>query len=411
MLAFLKDPIQRGWAVLAVLAVLALALIVPLAVNAEDRHLTAFRPGDEDASAIRETLEGKADVQAYLSTPHQLDDIKDPTQALLVILGAERRYSEGESQAIIAFLERGGRVLLADEGGYGTDVALAAGFGFRSTHLVDTHNHRGDPTLVVATAKVEDRAYSVLFNAPISIHALQDANPHEVLAKSSAAVFPDGSYLDSNGNGEVDISDGASPDDGGFSLIVRTTVGSAGGILVLVADTGLFMNEQAAVVDFQNEEYVADLVGTLVPRDGVIILDESRHAPAPMLAAYDNAVRSVGRATSGDVAPYVTLALVLLATLVAWYATRETEDWSHHEHNLGVEANVPEDVRPDLSRAQRMARRRISERFNIPLEQVAAMPAEQLFTLTGDRSLSEAAAGTLRSDPAPLFRQFSEATR
>jgi hypothetical protein len=74
---------------------------------------------------------------------------------------------------------------------------------------------------------------------------------------------------------------------------------------------------------------------------------------------------------------------------------------------VGAEVPAPEGVRPDLARAQRMARRRISEKYNIPMEQVASMTAEELLRVTGDKLLSEAAAGTLRADPAPLFRSFS----
>ena len=410
MLPFLKDPITRGWAAMAVLAVVAIALLAPAVWNADDRHLTAYRDGVEDASLMLEQISGKAArVDAILSTPHALADVDDPSRALLLVLGAERRYSEGEAQAVIDFLDAGGRVVLADEGGYGTDIALAAGFGIVNTNLVDTRNHRGDATLVVATARLDGRSYNVLFNAPTAVTPLSNANPYEVLARSSAALYPDGSFIDSNENGEVDATDTASPENAGFPLIVRTTVGA--GTLVIVADTGLFMNEQTDVVGYENRAFIADLVGTLVPSDGVIFIDEARHAPPALLAPYDNAVRALGKATAGSLAPFLTLTLVILATLAAWYATRETEDWSHHTHDLGVELPVPADVRPDLGRAQRMARRRISERFNIPLEQVAAMPAEQLVTLTGDKSLAEAAAGTLKSDPAPLFRQFSEATR
>lgn len=410
MLAFLKDPVIRGWCAIGAFAIVAVALLAPAVWNADDRHLTAYRDGAEDASLMLEQISGKASrVDALLSTPHALADVEDPARTLLLILGAERRYTEGEARAVIDFIDAGGRVILADEGGYGTDIAIAAGFGIVNTNLVDTHNHRGDPTLVVSSARIETRSYNVLFNAPTAVTPLSDANPYEVLARSSPAAYPDGSFIDSNENGEVDATDTASPENAGFPLIVSTKIGA--GTLVIVADTGLFMNEQTDVVGYENRAFIADLVGTLVPSDGTIFVDEARHAPPAVLAAYDNAVRTVGRATAGSFAPFITFALVILATLAAWYATRETEDWSHHDHDLGVEVPAPADVRPDLGRAQRMARRRISEKYNIPLEQVAAMPAEQLVTLTGDRPLAEAAAGTLRSDPSPLFRQFSEATR
>lgn len=410
MLPFLKDPVKRGWTAMAVLAVVLLGLLVPLVWNADDRHLTAYGTGDEDASLARARIEGAASrVDAYLATPHPLDEISEPSKTLLVILGVERRYSESEADAILDFVRRGGNLLLADEGGYGTDIAAAAGFGFLSQNLVDTRNHLGDPTLVVSTARLDGRGYDLLFNQPTAVRPLSNANAYEAIARSSRAAFPDGSFIDQNENGEIDIGDTASDDAASFILALRTDLGEGSGTIVLIADTGVFMNAQVQVPDYQNEDFITDLVTSLIPRDGVVILDEGRHAPDASVAAYDNAVRTLGRMTSGVLAPLLTLALVGLATLGAWWSTRETEDWSHHAHRVDLEVQAPPDVIPDLGRAQRMARRRISERFNIPLEQVAAMPADELFTLTGDRLLSDAAAGTLRSDPAPLFRQFSEA--
>lgn len=405
----LKDPVTRGWTFVALAGALAIALLAPLVYHADARHLSAFAAGDEEAGLARAAMSGRAQrMEAYLSTPHQLGDVAEPEKTLLLILGPERRYSEGEAGAILAFLRAGGRVVLADEGGYGTDIAREVGFAFVGQTVLDTRNHAGDPKLPTATVTL-DRGYSVLFNAPTAITTLDNAGDHDVLAWTSAPLYPQGSYLDRNGDEEIDIGDAPGP----FPLVVRTSYGA--GTLVLVADTGPFMDAQVRLLEYDNDDFLAALVTSLIPSDGIVIVDEARHAPGPLLAAYENGVRTLGRATSGTLAPLVTVAILLLATLAAWRFTRETEDWTHHAHDLGAAVPVPADVRPDHERAMRMARRRISERFNIPLEQVAAMPADQLLRLTGDRMLAEAAAGTLKSDPAPLFRSFSptssEATR
>lgn len=408
--SFLKDPVKRGWAVIAIGALLAILVLSPLVVNTDGRHLSAYRDGSEDASLALDAFSGRAArTEALLSTPHQLSDIREPPRSLFVILGNERRYSEGETAAVLDYLQRGGNVILADEGGFGSDIAREVGFAFMGQSLVDSRNHLGDESLVTTTARFDGRDHRLLFNAPTALTALTNAQDFEVLAQSSIASYPDGSYLDVNDNGEIDLSDVASTTGEGFPLVVRTQYGA--GTLILIADTGLFMNAQLRLADYDNAIFISSLAGSMVPRDGVILFDEARHAPAPLVAPYDNAVRALGRATSGNLAPFITLTLVILAALAAWRFTQETEDWTHHEHNLGVENPVPEDVRPDLDRAQRMASRRISERFNIPLEQVAAMTAEELLRLTGDRLLSEAAAGTLRSDPAPLFQTFSTEAR
>lgn len=398
----LKDPVKRGWIAAALIGVLALSLLAPFVVGREARHLSAFRDGEEDASVALGEMEAKAaTVEAFLGTAHALADIEEPHKALFVVMGTERRYTPSETDAIVAFLKAGGNVMLADEGGYGSDIAKEAGFAFGGAPLLDTQNHLGDTRLVAASARLDGVEYPLLFNAPTFLVPLSNAGAYEVLAQSSAPAFPDGSYADINGNGEIERSDTPGP----WPLVVRTSVGA--GTLVLLADTGVFMNRQTELLDYRNAAFLGELTRTLVPRDGRIVIDEGRHAPPAPLALYAWAVHGLARATSGPVAPFLTALVLVGASVAAWRLTRPTEDWSRHAHTLGEEIPVPADVRPDHDRAQRMARRAVSERFNIPMEQVAAMPADQLVALTGDRVLSEAAAGTLKSDPAPIFRAIS----
>lgn len=408
---YLKDPRTRGFIALGVLGLVVLALLWPVAIGRDARHLTAYRDGDGDLSRFREEmLASGVRLESIRSTPHLLDDVEDARGAVLLVIGNERRYDRAEALAVVRFLERGGSVVLADETGFGTDVAREAGFLFSSERVLDeSSNYAGDPSLVVADATLRGERYHLLFNSPTSIGLLSRAAEHEVLAQSSPAVGGEGSFLDKNANGEVDERDSSGP----FPLVVRTRVGE--GTLVLVSDTGLFANAQLDVptdkadppVPLDNARFAVALVRSLAPADGRVLLDESRHAPTPLLAPWSNGVRALARLTSGPLAPVVTVLVLLAAALLAWRFTRQTEDWSHHRHNVAQELRLPDEVRPDSARLQRMARRRISERFNIPLEQVAAMTTEELQALTGDRFLSEAASGALRGDPGPHFRAFS----
>ncbi|HWH08955.1 MAG TPA: DUF4350 domain-containing protein, partial [Candidatus Thermoplasmatota archaeon] len=219
----LKDPRTRGLVAVALLGLVVLALLWPVAIGRDARHLTAYRGGEEDLSRFREELLASgARLESIRSTPHLLDDVKDARGALLVVIGNERRYDRAEADAVVRFLHRGGSVLLADESGFGTDVAREAGFLFSSERVLDeSSNHGGDPSLVVADATLGGESYHLLFNAPASIAALSRAAPHEVLAQSSPPVGGRGSFLDKNANGEVDERDSAGP----FPLVVRTRVG------------------------------------------------------------------------------------------------------------------------------------------------------------------------------------------
>jgi len=399
----LKDPRFRGWLALGIVVLVSLALLWPLVLGRDARHLSAYSTGPEDLSRFHGELDlTGAKISSIFSTAHLLADV-DAAKTVLVIVGTERRYDPGEAQSVIDFLRAGGNVVLADETGFGSDVARTAGFAFTSQHVLDnTSNYNGIPKLVVSTVALGDQEYRVVFSAPAAIVALSNAADHEALASSSEPRPPDGSFLDINENGVIDIADQSGP----FPLVVRTHVGA--GTLVLVSDTGVFMNAQVGLAGYDNARFARALVRSLLPTDGgVILLDESRHQPAWWIAPWENGVRTLGRLTSGDVMPFLVLGVLLAGSLVAWRLTRQTEDWSRHTFDASRLMNVPETLRPDLARAQRMARHRISEKLNIPLEQVAAMTTEELAASCGDLTLAEAASGVLKSDPGPLFRSFS----
>lgn len=388
------DPVMRGRIGLGIAIFVALLLLGPFVFNTDARHLSAYREGDEDASSFRAVFGGSAD--AFVATPHALADVEDPEGSLLVVLGAERRYDASEARAVVTFLRGGGNVLLADESGYGTAIAKEAGFAFATQRVLDTRNHLGDPNLVDATVRVDEQSYRVLFNKPTHLVALPEALPHEVLARSSEAQYPQGSYVDTDGDGEI----GRGDEPGPFILAVRVQVGA--GTLVLVSDTGPFMNRQMSVAEFDNEAFVGALAAGLTGPDGRVYVDESRHAPPPHLALFDNAMRTTGRLLEGDVA-WLVLLVLFGGVALAWRYTRATQDWSHHDHSVDHEMQVPPEVRPDVERVQRFARRRISEKYNIPMEQVQAMTAEQLVAARVDRALAEAAGGAI-ADPASFFR-------
>lgn len=402
----LRDPVKRGYVVMAVGGLLALALLLPFVLGSEGRHLSAYRDGKEDASSFREAVATRVSrVDALLATPSALRDVDDPARTLYVAIGAEREYDDDEVDAILGFLDRGGRVLLADETGFGTPIAYEAGFAFEAQRVLDTRSHLGNASFPVATVTVgggDSTAYRVVFNLPGKLTPLPSrVGFHETLASTSDAQFPNGSYVDEDENGLIDRGEAPGP----FPLLVRADVGR--GVLVLVADTGPFMNAQMGLGEYQNDEFVAALVSSLVPRDGVLLLDESRHLPPAALAPWSDAMRQLARATTGPVAPFVLLGLLALLTILGWRLTRDTEDWSHHAFDVGRPLPTPPQVRPDLDRLQRLARRRISEKYNIPVEQVAAMTTDELAATTGDRTLAEAASGALRADPTPLFSAYA----
>src|SRR5581483_8606984 len=141
---------------LILLAIVLIGVLAPLVYATSARHLSAYVDGGEDMGRTRQGLAlTGADVRDVVSTPSLLADVKEPQKTLLMIVGPERRYDEAESDAILDFLHQGGRVLLADEGGFGTVIAREAGYAFDSSRVLDTRNHLGDPKLVVANSTLD----------------------------------------------------------------------------------------------------------------------------------------------------------------------------------------------------------------------------------------------------------------
>lgn len=406
--AWLRDPRKRAYVALGVLAIVVIGLAWPFAISRDARHLSAYGDGAEDISRFRNELAATgARIQAIGGTPRILADVETPASTLLVVIGTERRYDAGEARAVIEFVRAGGSVILADETGFGSDVASAAGFAFSSQRVLDTQNYRGDETLAVARSSLGGTEYRVVFNQPSSLLMLSSAQPYQVIASSSEPKFPDGSFLDANANGEIDIADQPGP----FPFIIKTKLADErSGTIILISDTGPFMNAQLGLADYDNARFLRALVSATVPADGVIIIDESRHAPSALTAAWENSVRTLGRVAMGDVAPFILLGVLLAGSIAAWRLTRPTDDWSHHKFDISEHLAVPENVRPDATRLQRMARRHISEKFNMPMEQVSAMTTDELLEVVGDRPLSESASGTFKGDPSPMFRLFSNSS-
>jgi hypothetical protein len=146
------------WALLFVLVLsIAMTYIVP-----GQTQQSAY--GDEwnDLGAFREELNSKGvETTALVSSPLLLSDLDHPEQTIFVISGVERdtislprftgdsdviQFSEGDgytSSEIVAireFVERGGTVMLMDDFGYSSNLALEFGLEYTSHRLFSDHS-------------------------------------------------------------------------------------------------------------------------------------------------------------------------------------------------------------------------------------------------------------------------------
>ena len=96
-------------------------------------QLSAYSDDWRDVSAFRGTLESSGyKTSSIVSTPLILNSSEGvpPEGRVLVILGMERPYLTDELNTIVDFVTGGGCLLLADDFGYGNNLATKFGTAF-----------------------------------------------------------------------------------------------------------------------------------------------------------------------------------------------------------------------------------------------------------------------------------------
>lgn len=392
----------RSGATLAALVLLALALGGPFVTQAfETRHLSAYADGPRDLSDFARDLalaaEGDAEPRALATSPYMLDGVREPTEHVLFVFAVERSYTQGEARAILDFVRAGGTLVLANDVGNANVLSKEFGVLFGDKTILDRVNYRNDSQFPVVTVPYEGADYRVVMNAP-SFATVVDPKV-EVLASSSNGT----SFIDVNGNGEIDIRDQPGP----FPLVMRTTYGD--GRVVLIADAGLFMNEVLNLPGFDNAAFGRALASSSITGGGAALIDESRHVPPPSARAGGEALRLFVLATTTPTLRVVLGVLALAAAIGGAMLTRGTEDWSVHTFTVGEERPSPSTLAPTPERLQALTARAISERYNIPFEYLESASVDELARLTGDRELAAVAKGAERAkDARGLYRKLAD---
>lgn len=382
----------RAIVTLAIVLAVLLAFLGPFLAGAdESRHLSAYSDGPQDVSRVREEIESvtsarDGSTRALATSVYFVESLAAPRDHVLFVFGIERPYTAGETAAIHRFVDAGGTLVLANDVANGNRLAREFGVLFGDRAVLDGgSNYLGDPRSAVVTVPFEGRDWRLLLRSP-GYMKLDDPARVSVLAWSSTE-----SYIDVDQDGKIDLNDTAQR----FPLVAESRHGQ--GRVVIIADTGLFMDETLAVPGFDNAGFARALASSTLSGRANALIDESRHAPPPEAAAGDAGLRLLVVATSTP-AWRVALAIAAVAAVVlAVVLTRDTEDWSEHKFDVGHERPVPAGLAPTPERLQALAQRALSENYNIPLEYLQTAPFEDLVRLTGEKELVAVATGKERA--------------
>jgi hypothetical protein len=380
--------------VIAILALL-LASAVLMYVNGErnEPQLSAYSEDWDGVSNFRQELENNSySIRTIISSPELLRNSEErglePDKTLYVAIGVERLYLDSEADAIRSFVDKGGRILIADDFGYANTLAPEFKVSYLKGQLYDEAFEK-NPKFVIRPVNFNEDAIrfsgTVMFNEPSGLKVGGSAT---VIAESSAH-----SWLDANFNQQRDLTfdaQGRPKDIEAYSSYPMVALWQGDlGKAIFVSDSSVFINDMIGRHD--NREFALSLVEYLLPSGGTVIFDESRHNdqnPATNMEQESFHLIVVG--TTNNNFKILTGTVVVLALIVLLVALNDPTPMVHRQvlskvqidelRASGLSAQDEERIRKVLLDAVR-------HRYALTPEELVGMKVAQLEEMIGDEVL------------------------
>jgi hypothetical protein len=199
------------------------------------------------------------------------DALPANSTSLLAIIGPSTDFSYNQNSKIANFLDSGGNVLLADDFGTGNSLlrALNVSASFSRKPLADLYYYSRNPSFPLITdfspSPVTVNLTRVILDHPSYINIGDLSQVTEIGASSPFA------FIDSSGEGRPLANESIAS----YPVMASTKIGR--GLLTLVADPSMFINDMIGIYDnmrlFQNVVRMGD---------GSVIFDTAHLANAPL---------------------------------------------------------------------------------------------------------------------------------
>ncbi|MCK5561459.1 MAG: hypothetical protein KAJ51_12730 [Thermoplasmata archaeon] len=217
------------------------------------------------------------------SDPELINNLKDPENSALLIIGFDENLTDPEISAIRNFVSNGGKVVVADDHGFANELAISYGLEYKNFLLrayeeYFDHNYTFTPLIV----SLNNEEYNVILNDAIGLEILDES--HITILGQSIYSSEERKYavLDVNRNNIVDAFDIQGP----IPIVVEYNDPSSDGKILFFSNTGIFTDKQWDVTSidlkylgnaYENSEFVEALIPYLLPnKRGHIIYDESK---------------------------------------------------------------------------------------------------------------------------------------
>jgi len=230
-----------------------------------------------------------------------------PKNSTLAIIGPSLSFSASDGAVIRDYLERNGTVLLADDFGSGNSLLqeLNVSVRFAGKPLADLYAYSKNPSFPLVS-DFEPSPISHNVSVVVLDHSsfLEVGNSSQVTVLASSSSF---SFIDVQGNGRPAQNESINS----YPVMAYTHIGP--GSLVLIADSGMFINEMIGLYDNLR------LFENVVRASGAFLVFDLAHlANAPLTNMRLLVRNTVGRLIGfAQASMYVQGLLVLLVLLVS----------------------------------------------------------------------------------------------
>jgi hypothetical protein len=294
----------------SIAAGVALSAVLMLSVGYYWPIQDAYHPLNQDWNGCSRIAGIAANATLLLSYDKPLPN----STSLLAIIGPSVNFTERESSDIGKFLDNGGVVLLADD--FGTGNSLLEGLNvsarFSNQPLADLYYYSKNPDFPIITdfspSPATGNLSAIVLDRPSYIST---GNSSSVTKIGSSSPF---SFIDPSGNERPSANETIN------SYTVLATVKIGSGLLLLVADPSMFINDMIGLYDnmrlFQNAVKMSD---------GSVIFDTAHLARAPLTNSRIILKDGFDSLRLGKTGTYISVALVaVLVSVFSFQLLRQT---------------------------------------------------------------------------------------
>ena len=368
---------KRVIVVLVAVLIVGLAFVPFLLPSDEMTSYSAYNSSSDGLSILRNEAELIGDVHTIITSPTIIAEEEEPSKSLYIAVGVQKEYSSIEIDVLVEYVRTGGRVLIADDTGYASDLATAladessdgTSLGFTRRIVYSSEDSR---PLETTTFKLSNVRYDLPLSNPTALFC--QGKDVEHLASSSTSDFTD---WDGDGNGEIGEV-GIVPLAASFLL--------EGGRGILFGDPDILSNEVLGADESGN--LTSDILAWLLPDGGNVYFDESRH-DVKDISTFDRYILGVILATSRGAISYLMITVTAVATAIILVSRKDPEPWEHVFDLSGYKGATTEfGKRKRLRKAlQQELRFRMEEATGLMQEELVKMGDPMIMGILGSELL------------------------